>query len=295
MSSAAHRIALVLACLACVGHGRRIQPEIIEPRRSQSAESHKLIRKAMAQLLARVRSTAAFTPSGPGMRVGVARPLPANSHQLVIDTRWNRLERDVPHHGLRAPAIRMDRSYQEVTYEEMRGLPTQSLDSLVKLLERKAASGEDPVKVNQLLAVGNTIFEETDLAEVNAQKAIDAGGDDAEMHFVLGYAGECAGNVNVALEEYDKCMEMDETHWRAHYQAGKLALLFNAGAEAWDLMSEVLNIKPDHAPTIQLFENLKSKGITSGEELAKAIDEGAVNVSYGPEGPPPGDDDDEDK
>lgn len=196
--------------------------------------------------------------------------------------RWNYLEQHMP----RSPAISMQqRSYKDLTYEEMRELPRESLSNLMSTLGGKMMAGEDLVRVNQLLAVGKTIEEETETAERYANFAIKEGGDDAEMHFVLGYAGECVGNVNVALEEYDKCMEMDETHWRAHYQAGKLALLFNAGAEAWDLMCEVKALKPDHAPTIQLFESLKSKNITSAEEFAAALESGEVTYSQG--GPPP--------
>jgi len=261
-----HRIVLLLTCLTCTSYARQALAAVAKLQRIPLVES-----RALARLLLAANLTSAFNP-------------------VAQRGRTSRLDYDFSHHvavvgrNRVGHPVGMSDALEDMTYEKVYELDAKALDDLVEELQVHADAAEEKqnaphTKVSQLLAVTRTISADVEVAKKHAATALANGEPDAEMHYILGYAAECQGDDDTALEEYDKAIDLDQMHWRAFFRAGNVALNNNVHESAYEYFETVQEIKPDHKPTKMFFDNLRKKGIHEIHEYTQARMFGPDDIS----------------
>ena len=157
-----------------------------------------------------------------------------------------------------------------LTLTDIRGTPPLELEELVEELEAEAANafdatGSTDLELSKLLAVAHTCTGDHEVAAPHATTALEIGGPDAEMHFVLGVAAERRDAQDDALEQYEAALAVDPNFWRALFHTGKIALTFGWPADAVDYFQQVAAINPSHAPTQAFLAKLEEAGVNVQE------------------------------
>lgn len=139
------------------------------------------------------------------------------------------------------------------------------LEVLIEELEAEAANAQDATGVPdahiaRLLAVAHSCYGDFGLAVPHARTALAEGGPDAEMSFALGLAAEYAGDQELALTEYEACLETDAKFWRAMFHVAKIALSYGFTDTGVDYLRQCAEINPAHAPTKAFLSRLEEAG-----------------------------------
>lgn len=156
---------------------------------------------------------------------------------------------------------------------------SRALTDLIAAQELEAAAANHldaeasaHVGLARLLAVAHTCYGDNELAAGHARTALEEGGEDAEMHFVLGVEAERRDSEDEALDHYDDAVAADAACWRALFHVGKICLLNGWVADAVDYLERVAAINPGHKPTALFLQRYGSDSEDAGGEEDGEVD-----------------------
>jgi len=166
-----------------------------------------------------------------------------------------------------------DAQLLELSASDVRAKTTDELEVLIAELEAAAANFVDAtpddrpsVTLSRLLATAHTCYGDHELCVPHAKAALDGGGEDADMHFLLGVAAERRMDEDVALDEYETAIDLDPKCWRALFHVGKIALAFGAIDMGIEHFRKVAEINPEHAATKAFLTSFDASPAAEAED-----------------------------
>lgn len=175
--------------------------------------------------------------------------------------------------ALLAPA---DLPLLKLSSADVRSKSSDQLEGLIDELEAAAANyadkaGKPSVTLSRLLATAHTCYGDHESSVPHAKAALAEGGEDADMHFLLGVAAERRDDEDEALSEYETALSLDPKCWRALFHVGKIALACGAIDMGIEQFRKVQSINPDHAATNAFLATYDASSASVGEEDSEVL------------------------
>ena len=90
--------------------------------------------------------------------------------------------------------------------------------------------------LRRMLATAYASARTPQLAEEHVDAALAADGDDVEMRFLKGVAREHAGEIDEALDAYERVLDAEPENWRALFHVGKISMQARLLVATWCVM-----------------------------------------------------------
>jgi len=107
------------------------------------------------------------------------------------------------------------------------------------------------IKLRMLL-----MFSSNEAAKKYALKIIDKYPRNGEVHKILGRLYEKEGNINVALDEYIRAVELNNSDYEMHYKVAELLQKNERNDDAIIMLQDLLKMKPDYLEASKLLGNI---------------------------------------
>ena len=107
------------------------------------------------------------------------------------------------------------------------------------------------IKLKLLLTFGSN-----EKAKRYALKIVDKYPQNGEVHKLLGKLYEKEGNINVALDEYIRAVELNNSDYEMHYKVAELLQKNERNEDAIIMLQDLLKMKPDYLDASKLLGNI---------------------------------------
>jgi tetratricopeptide (TPR) repeat protein len=100
------------------------------------------------------------------------------------------------------------------------------------------------------------LFGKNEKARRYALKIVDKYPRNSEFHKLLGSLYEKEGNINVALDEYIRAVELNNSDYEMHYKVAELLQKNERNDDAIIMLQDLLKMKPDYLEASKLLGNI---------------------------------------
>ena len=107
------------------------------------------------------------------------------------------------------------------------------------------------IKLRMLL-----MFSSNEVAKKYALKIIDMYPQNGDVHKILGRLYEKEGNINVALDEYIRAVELNNSDYEMHYKVAELLQKNERNDDEIIMLQDLLKMKPDYLEASKLLGNI---------------------------------------
>lgn len=100
------------------------------------------------------------------------------------------------------------------------------------------------------------MFASNETARKYALKIVDKYPQNGDVHKLLGQLYEKEGNINVALDEYIRAVELNNSDYEMHYKVAELLQKNERNDDAIIMLQDLLKMKPDYVDASKLLGNI---------------------------------------